>query len=279
MTAPQRGISRDRPVTANSAEHARPDSAAGFAGVSEADPYDIFGAAVALRQLSEWLPAAPSVVLDLSRPLPGPPLTYWDDRVSEVVTSAGHRAIVVARRQLDIDFGPYKYPVVVADARNLDWVRTSSVDAVVAEGGALSESVAAEDTLADFARILRPGGRVLASSVSLTSGLAQLAEQNRWPELADAPSADVMLVPDPDREGAYLRCFSPDDLRELFTGAGLEIDWIRSRSVLPAAAVRQTLLASAGAMKDLVSKELSLEDAHEGEAHGARLIVSGRKPR
>ena len=250
------------------------------------DPYETFCATVALEQLTQWLfqeqPVerprhAPALVLDVSRALPDAPARQWDDRVNEVVTSAGHRSLVVARQPSDIDLGPYKQPMVVADPRNLDWVRPESVDMVIAEGAALSDCLAAEDTVIDLARILRPGGRLLASTVSLTSGLSQLAEQNRWPELADSPAADVMLVPDPYLSGSYLRCFGPDELHELLSGAGLEVDWVRSRTMLPAAAVRQTLASHPEAMTDLVANELSLAAAHEGESHGGQLIVSGRR--
>ncbi len=93
-------------------------------------------------------------------------------------------------------------------------MREASFDAVIAEGGALSDCLAAEDTLHDIARVLRPGGRLLASADSLVLGLAGLAEQHRWPELADAPAADVVLVPDPDaRLTRFTRCFSPEELR------------------------------------------------------------------
>ena len=246
---------------------------------SQGDPYETFCGAVALRQLSQWLPAIPAIVLDLSRALPDPPPASWDDRIGDVVTSAGHQLVIVARNPMAIELGPYKHPVVVGDVRSLGWVRAASVDIVLAEGGALSDCLAAEDTVADIARVLRPGGRLLASAVSLTSGLSQLAEQNRWPELADAPDADVMLVPDPKHDGSYIRCFGPDELRELVIDAGLDVQWIRSRSVLPAAAVRQALAGNPGALSDLVTNELSLADEHEGESHGGRLIVSARKPR
>jgi hypothetical protein len=238
----------------------------------------MFCATLALRQLSQWLPLEPSTVLDLSRPLPDAADPHWDDRVSDVVVSAGHQVLVAARGSLEIDFGPFKYPVVVGDVRSLDWVKGASVDAVVAEGGALSDCLAAENTVAGIARVLRPGGQVLASADSLTAGLSRLAEQHRWPELADAPSADVMLVPDPDRDGEFTRCFGPDELRELFTTAGLEVDWVRSRTVLPAAAVRRTLLADPNSLRDLVINELDLARDHEGESHGAQLVISARKP-
>ncbi len=254
------------------------------AGQSEgpaADPHALFAATVALRQLAEWLPLTPVSVLDLSRPLPDCE-TGFDARIGEIVMAAGHRVTSVTRDPADVPKAsatPRAHAVVVGDPRSLTWIRSESVDAVLAEGGALSDSLATEDTLRDIARVLRPGGRLLASADSLVLGLARLAEQNRWPELADAPAADVVLVPDPSHAGGYTRCFSPDDLTELLTDCGLEVEWIRPRTVIPAAAVRQTLLADPSAMGDLVISELSLAGAHAGEAHGARLVVSGRKPR
>lgn len=243
-----------------------------------ADPYARFAATVALRQLTQWLPPSPASVLDLSLPLPDAG-TGFDARISDVVTAAGHRVTSVTRDPAGAP-GPGRrtHPVVVGDPRSLTWIRSESVDAVVAEGGALSDSLAAEDTLRDIERVLRPGGRLLASADSLVLGLARLAEQHRWPELADAPAADVVLVPDPAHAGGYSRCFSPDDLTELLTGCGLDVEWVRPRTALPAAAVRETLLSDPDAMGDLVTSELSLATASAAEAHGARLVVSGRKP-
>ena len=252
----------------------------GEADRAPGDPYPRFVATVALRQLAEWLPLTPVSVLDLSRPLPDCE-TGFDARIGEVVLAAGHRVTSVTVHPADVPVTAdlrRSHPVVAGDPRSLTWIRSESVDAVVAEGAALSDSLATEDTLHDIARVLRPGGRLLASADSLVLGLARLAEQHRWPELADAPAADVVLVPDPARAGGYTRCFSPDDLAELVTGCGLEVQWIRPRTVLPAAAVRQTLLTDPAAMDDLVISELALAGAQAGEADGARLVVSGRKP-
>jgi len=243
-----------------------------------ADPYETFAAMVALRHLAQWLPLLPVCVLDLSLPLPDA-RTGFDARIADVVMAAGHRVTSVTRDPYTPPAARPSHPVVVGDPRSLTWIRSESFDAVVAEGGALSDSLATEDTVRDIARVLRPGGRLLASADSLVLGLARLAEQNRWPELADAPAADVVLVPDPAHVGGYSRCFSPDDLSELLNECGLEVEWVRPRTIIPAAAVRQTLLSDPSAMRDLVISELGLAGAHAGEAHGARLVVSGRKPR
>ena len=258
-----------------------PELEAGEANGPATDPYARFAATVALRQLAQWLPLLPVSVLDLSLPLPDAGAGF-DARIADVVMAAGHRVTSVTRHRAGVLAAPESRPshsVVVGDPRSLTCIRSESVDVVVAEGGSLSDSLATEDTLRDIARVLRPGGRLLASADSLVHGLARLAEQNRWPELADARAADVVLVPDPAHPGNYSRYFSPDDLGELVTGCGLEVEWIRPRTVIPAAAVRQTLLADPATMGDLVISELGLAGAHAGEAHGARLVVSGRKPR
>ena len=172
--------------------------------------------------------------------------------------------------------GQRSHPLVVADARSLTWVRDESFDAIIAEGGALSDSLATEETLRDIARVLRPGGRLLASADSLVLGLARLAEQHRWPELADAPAADVVVVPDPAHAGGFTRCFSPEDLSDVLKECGLEVEWIRPRTALPEGAVRETLLADPGALGDLVLSELRLAASRPIEA-SAQLVVSGRK--
>ncbi len=273
------GKSGDRPVTANGSarfETSGLDSAE--SGDPPVDPYASFAATVALRQLSQWLPMSPVRMLDLSLPLPDAGAGF-DPRISDVAMAAGHRVTSVTSDARSALAGGHSHSVVVADPRSLTWVRSSCFDAVVAEGGALSDSLATEETVRDIARVLRPGGRLLATADSLVLGLARLAEQHRWPELADAPAADVVVVPDPAHAGGYARCFSPEDLSDLLTDAGLEVEWIRPRTALPEPAVRETLLADPQSMGDLVLSELSLAAAHTVEASGSRLAVSGRKPK
>jgi SAM-dependent methyltransferase len=240
----------------------------------------MFASTVTLRQLTQWLPNNELSVLDLSLPLDdaGP----GDDRIGDLLRSNGHQVTTVRAPQTWHDGDEANPPgrtLAFGDIAELNWLPQESFDAVIAEGGVLSHHLATEDTLTGIARLLRPGGRVLASVHSMVSGLAALAEQNRWPELADAPRADVVLVPDPERADTYLRCFAPEDARECFESVGLEIEWIRPRTLLPAATVQQAMSTDPATLGELVISELTLEMEHEDEAHGARLVISARKPR
>ena len=232
------------------------------------DPYSAFYLEVAAVQLATWLPRDSSLeVLDLSRAA---------GRFAGQLAAAGHRVLHVVEdvAAAAAVTGTGVSPVV-GDTRDLSWVTGSSVDAVLAEAGALCFSLAAEETVADIARILRPGGRLLVCVESLVLGLSRLAEQGRWAELADAPSADVVLVPDAD--GSITRCFWPEELRELLKQAGFAVDWIRPRSVLPQAVVEKALADDPLAMPMLVRTEVTLAAERESDPVGIHLVASARR--
>jgi hypothetical protein len=135
----------------------------------------------------------------------------------------------------------------------------------------------AELVVEQLTRVLRPGGRMLLVVESLMLGLARLAEQGRWAELADAPSADVVLVADDD--GNIKRCFWPEELRSLLTGCGLEVEWVRPRSVLSVATVERAVQQGGDvALRTLVQTELALAVEREGESTGLYLFASARRP-
>jgi Methyltransferase domain len=178
---------------------------------------------------------------------------------------------------------------VVADSANLSFLADGSVDGVIAEDGALSRHLMAEDVAAEIARVLRPGGQLLASVDSLVLGMSILAEQHHWAELTDLPQAEVVLVPWPD--GRITRCFGPDQLVDLLTEAGLEVSWIRPRTVLSPSMVDHVLRKDPSAIMRLVRAELAAgaEEAgpsgpgHDGrnggnESFGIHLLASARKP-
>lgn len=238
------------------------------------DPYWLFYEEVAAAQLAAWLPPRPVRVLDLSGDR---------TRFAAQMSSAGHQVVKVldaADQAADV---PQARPGgrgpllrVVGDPRSLDWLAPGSLDAVVAEGRALSFCLATEATLDEVFRVLRPGGRLLLSVDSLLLGLARLAEQHRWAELADVPAADVVLVPADD--GTITRCFWPEELQSVLSGAGLTVEWIRPRTVLSAEAVNRAVAGDLAALPTLVRTEVALAAEREGESIGIHLVASARKP-
>lgn len=226
---------------------------------------------VAAAQLAAWLPGDPQRVLDLSG---------GTTRHAEQLVVAGHDVVHVrsdTRELLPHASGIGRLLPVVADRSAITWLADKSVDAVVAESGVLSMCLATEVTLADLRRVLRPGGRLLLVVESLVLGLARLADLGRWAELADVPSADVVLVPQED--GRITRCFWPEQLRELLVAAGLEVEWVRPRSVLSAATVTRALdEGGSAALRSLVETECRLAQEREGDGAGLHLVASARRP-
>ena len=238
-------------------------------------PYWTFYEEVAAAQLAAWMPARPQRVLDLSG---------GRARFAAQLVEAGHE--VVHARPAGGGGEPLAEPLagargrllpVVADARSLGWLADRSVDAVLAESRALSLCLATETTAEELLRVLRPGGRLLLVVESLVLGLARLADQARWAELADVPSADVVLVPVED--GGILRCFWPEELHGLLADVGFEVDWVRPRSVLAPSAVERALIeGGAGALRTLVTTEVALAAERQGESTGIHLVASARRP-
>ena len=231
-------------------------------------PYWLFYDEVAAAQLAQWLPDAPARVLDVS----------GGQRFAGQMATAGHQVVhVMASPGPAPDAPEGRLLPVVADSRSLDWLQPACVDLVLAESQALSLCLATEVTVEQLVRVLRPGGRLLLVVESLLLGLARLAEQGRWAELADAPAADVVLVP--DDAGTLTRCFWPEDLTTLLTDAGLEVDWVRPRTVLTPATVERALTTGGtAALRKLVQAEVALAVEREGESAGLHLVASARKP-
>ncbi|GGS92162.1 hypothetical protein GCM10010156_58030 [Planobispora rosea] len=229
-------------------------------------PYWTFYRAVAAEQLSRWLPQSPSTILDLSRGQ-----GHWATQVAR----AGHRVVEMIDFRKAVDGQP-----VLRDADRIRQVRADdlrflpdgSMDAVLAEDRAMSLELMAESAVADIARVLRPGGRALLCVDSLVLGMAILAEQNYWAHLRQ--TGEVMLVPWPD--GSITRCFSSSQLRDLLTEAGLEVEWIRPRTVLSPSTVDHVLATDSRALAWLVSTEL---EAHpdDNDTVGIHLVASARR--
>ncbi len=230
-------------------------------------PYWLFYREVAAVQLASWLPSRPARVLDLSGPA----------GFAAELAEAGHEVVHVCESASLRPRVEGRVLPVVADSRTLGWLADDAVDLVLAESQALSMCLAAEVTVEHLRRILRPGGRLLLAVDSLVLGLARLADQGRWAELADVPAADVVLVPADD--GSIRRCFWPEELTSLLTDAGLEVEWVRPRSVLTPATVERALeQGGRAALRALVQTEVALAEERQGEATGLHLVASARRP-
>jgi SAM-dependent methyltransferase len=259
-------------------------------------PYWRFHRAVAEAQLASWLPQGRHLLVDISGPRA---------RAAHIAAAAGHTVLRVTETAADPPEGPEasdgpagsggpggpggfagnghrpaparrrkpgKVVWLASDPGHLSFLADGSADGVIAEDRTLSRHLAAEALIAEVARVLRPGGRVLASVDSLVLGMALLAEQRHWAELTDLPNADVVLVPWPD--GTITRCFGVDHLRELFDDAGLSVGWIRPRTVFSPSTVAHVLRRDPARMHRLIEAELA---ARPDESVGVQLVVSARK--
>jgi hypothetical protein len=71
------------------------------------------------------------------------------------------------------------------------------------------------------------------------------------------------------------RCYGAEQLRELFTSAGLRVSWIRPRTVLSPETVSYLLARDPSRFGDLVNAELH---ARSDDSVGTQLIACCKKP-
>jgi hypothetical protein len=265
-----------------------------------------FQQAVAQAQLAAWLPGGRCLIVDISGPRSGSAAQASAAGHSVVRVSwaaagtAPHaggqdedgrpRAGAPARTAAPPPGGgsrrrqprrPGKLVTVTAEPASLAILADGCADRVIADDSILSRYLMAEDVAAEIARVLRPGGALLASVDSLVLGMAILAEQHHWAELTDLPQAEVVLIPWPD--GTITRCFGVTHFRDLLTEAGLEPCWIRPRTVLSPSTVEHILRRDPGAISRLVRAELAAGAGDMGmedtaESFGIHLLAAARKP-
>ena len=252
-----------------------------FATPDRLSGYWRFYWAVAEAQVTRWLPRIPSRLLDLSSP---------DYQATSRAVAAGHDVVTLlpdlqtrARRPLTLVNGrsplprtssPGRLRHVVGDSVFLRGFASETFDGVIADNRVLSRHLVTESSVAEIVRVLKPGGRTLLVVDSVVLGMALLAEQDRWPELSHAPSADVLLVPWPD--GSLTRCFTAEQLTETLTEAGLELEWVKPRTVLSASTVEMMLARDPRSMGRLVETELRATESDDYV--GVHLVAGARKP-
>lgn len=250
------------------------------------EAYWRFQRAVVTAQVAAWMPTGRQLLIDLSGPRAG---------TAAQAAVAGHTVLRVwpnlnavpprwpatqdPARRAGTQATPGRVAGIVADSADLAFLADGCADGVIADDGTLSRHLVAEDVAREIARVLRPGGKVLACVDSLVLGMAVLAEQHHWARLTDLPAAEVVLIPWPD--GTITRCFGAAQLRDLLTDAGLEVSWIRPRTVLSPSTVDHVLQQDPEAIPRLVRAELEAEadeSATNAEAFGIHLLAAAHKP-
>jgi hypothetical protein len=234
-----------------------------------------FQRAVAAAQLSAWLPRSSQLLVDISgSQSPG----------AVQAAAAGHVVLRVAAARPEFPamirarVGRGRIATVLADSGNLSFLADGCADGVIADGSVLSRHLVAEDVAAEIVRVLRPGGRLFACVDSLVLGMAILAEQHHWAELTDLPHSEVVLIPWPD--GTITRCFGTQHFSDLLTEAGLEVGWIRPRTVLSPSTVDHVLRRDPRSITRLIRAELGAvtDDIDGDESFGIYLLATARKP-
>lgn len=243
-------------------------SAIAVTDTGSAAVYARFRAAVAQAQVTHWLTSldsasSRSTVIDISGP---------GTNAAEIAIDSGHRVLRVVPPGGSSATAIERLRMVSGEECGLEFIGDGRADGVIAEDGTLSRNLAAENLVGEIGRVLRPGGRVLACVDSQTLGMAALARQNAWPNLADLPRADVLLVPWPD--GTITRCYGSEQLRELFTAAGFDVSWIRPRTVFAPRTVSYLLARDPRSFQRLLSAELR---ARSDDSVGDQLVISARK--
>src|SRR5690242_10083146 len=236
-----------------------------------------FQRAVAKAQLAAWLPAGRRLLVDISGPAAVCPAQAAGSGHAVVRVVTAHPGAPPAAER-GVPAG--RVAPVVAEPGSLAFLADGCADGVIAEDGALSRQLMAEDLAAEIARVLRPGGTLLASVDSLVLGMAMLAEQRRWAHLTDLVHAEVVLIPWPD--GTITRCFGVSQLTELLAEAGLEVSWVRPRTVLSPSMVDHVLRRDPSAITRLVRAELAAGQDRSGglipaESFGISLVAAARK--
>lgn len=230
--------------------------------------YWAFYEQVASGQVTCWAPGTPGTILDLSGSASG-----HAARLAEV----GHTVLRVSPDAPSCDAA--RCPGVVrvqADPATLGWLADRSCTAILAESRTLP-CLGLEVLADDLFRVLEPGGRLLIVVDSLLLGLGQLAEQERWAELADVSSADVLLIEQTD--GGLTRCFLADELRVLLEQSGFDVAWVRPRTVLTPHAVDRALAQGGrSTLSRLVASENEMAPIHAGEDVGLHLVASAVRP-
>ena len=216
-------------------------------------------------------------------------------RFTEVLARLGARVVVAdisavqlalnARLSAERGFAHAVIERQQIDICDLSVFGSGTFDAVVAFGGPFSYVLDRRDrALAECLRVLRPGGMLLLSVMSLWgSAHAHLTGVLDTPlsgNLMVTTSGDITPETMPGRAGGYMHLFRVDELFQWLRGSGLEIAALSASGCLCIAwdAALATIRADPEKWAELLRMELEASADPACLGMGTHLIVVARKP-
>jgi SAM-dependent methyltransferase len=243
------------------------------------DPYWAFHDELTWRLVKPYLPT------DLSIPCAdlGSGTGKWGLRLLKsgfAVTFVDNSAAMIGqvRGKLD-EMGTrgLRGTLLVADIVDLSTIPDESFGLILAMGDPLSICSDAGRAAREMRRILRPGGVVIATADNLLAALDHYAQRGNLDELEEfVHRGKTQWLTADEQERFELTMFTPATLRKLFEQAGLTVEKLTGKSILP---VRQykNLLESPGAIERLLRLETELSRDPASAARAAHLQIVGRR--
>jgi SAM-dependent methyltransferase len=166
---------------------------------------------------------------------------------------------------------------IVADIVDPAAIPDESFNLVLAMGDPLSICSDPARAAREMRRITRPGGVVIATADNLFAALDHYAQRGQLDELAEfVRSGRTHWLTADERERFELTMFTPASLRKLFEQAGLTVEKLVGKPVLP---VRQykSLLEKPESMERLLRLESELARDPTSAARAAHLQITARR--
>lgn len=243
------------------------------------DPYWIFHDELTWRLIKPYLPTdASAQCADL-----GCGTGKWGLRLLKsgfATTFVDNAAAMIGQTREKIELlgaKAKKSTTLVADIVDLTEIPQEQFSLVLAMGDPLSICSDPVRAVRAMRRITRPDGIVIATADNLLAALDHFARESRLDDLEEFVQTrrTQWLTPD-EREQFELTTFTPASLRKLFEQAGMTVERLVGKPVLP---VRQykTLLTAPDAIERLLKLETELSRDPASAGRAAHLQIAARR--